>query len=137
MSDKWIDEKDAIIFEKGKDPGEGSLRIVGDLQKMITIEGKHSVSFHEVFEIVFGKGTSTFIEQYSKETKKGEDTFVEEQYRIAGLTKEGRPLIVVMTPRDNGHAKRIITSWQISKDSEEFKKLLKDCPHLAAKLPKE
>ena len=137
MSDKWIDEKDAVVFEQGKDPGEGSLRIVGDLEKMITVEGKHSVSFREVSEIVFGKGTSTFIEQYSRETKKGENTFVEEQYRIVGLTKEGRPLIVVLTPRDNGFAKRIITSWQISRDSAEFKKLLKDCPHLSDRLPKE
>lgn len=136
MNNEWIEIEGEIIFEAGNDPGEGQLRITGHLEKIIKIEDKHNVSFREAHQIVFGKGTSTFISEITKESEKDGVTYTERQFRIAGLTDEGRPILVVITPRDNGYAKRIITAWQLSKDSEEVQKLLSDCPSLKHKFEK-
>lgn len=133
MSDEWIDSEDVVVFEQGKDPGMGQLRLVGHLEKVYKIGDKHDVSLKEAYQIVFGKGTSTFISEIVKTSEKDGKTYSEKQFRLAGLTDEGRPLLVVITPRDNGTAKRIITAWQLSKDSNEIKKLLNDCPLLKDK----
>ncbi len=133
MNCKWIEDSQIIIFEQGKDLGEGVLRIVGNLDKMFTVESKHAVSFKEADDVIFGKGTSTFLEKYTREFKKEETTYIEEQFKIVGLTSAGRPVLIIITPRDNGFAKRVITGWQVSHDSSELKKLLEDCPGLATR----
>lgn len=119
-----------IVFEAGKDPGEGFLRVVGSLNKMDKVENDRDISFKEIHEVMFSKGRSTFLEEYIEVKKKGDTKLEERQFRIVGLTKSGRAILVVFTPRDGGMAKRIITAWQVSRDSEEYWKLLKDCPHL-------
>jgi uncharacterized DUF497 family protein len=134
MNNDWIEIEEVIIFEADKDPGEGQLRIVGHLEKVNKIADKHNVSFHEAHQVIFGKGTSTFISESTKTSEKNGTTYTEKLFKIAGLTNEGRPIIVVFTPRDEGHAKRVITAWQLSKDSHEVKKLLNDCPQLKEKL---
>ena len=44
-----------IIFEKGRDPGEGYLRIVGDFVKLekIANDPTRSISFREIYEVMF------------------------------------------------------------------------------------
>jgi hypothetical protein len=125
------DEKDAIIFEVGRDPGQGFLRVVGNLAKVVEVGDKRDISLKEMYEVVFGKGRSTLIEEYLEEKQYNGQKIIERQFRIAGLTNNNRPLLIVLTPRDEaGLAKRIITAWQLGSDSPELKKLYLDCPHL-------
>lgn len=123
-----------IVFVAGKDPGEGLLRIVGNFHKMGEVEAGREISFKELYEVMFSKGRSTFVEEYIEVKNKSGQEVGERQFRIVGLTNAGRPILVVFTPRDGGAAKRIITAWQVSETSDEYSKLLRDCPHLAEEL---
>lgn len=126
---KWI-EGDVVVFEQGKDPGMGQLRVVADLDKVQENENKRDISLRETAEVLFSKGRSTFIEEYNRKTK-DEKRPVERQFKIAGLTNEGRPLLVVINPRDDGGvAKRVVTAWELSRKSAEVKKLLSEYPQL-------
>ena len=130
-------DQDPIIFEMGKDPGEGQLRIVADLDKVKKNEAKRDITFRELYEVVFGKGTSLLLQEYIEKWVYNDKNFEEKQFRVIGLTNEGRPLIVVLAPRDEyGLAKRVVTAWSPSLDSKEVLKLLKELPHLASKIAK-
>lgn len=130
-------EQEPIIFEQGKDPGEGFLRIVADLDKVNENKIKREISFRDLYQIVFGKGTSWLLKEYVKKwVYEGKD-FEEKQYRIIGLTQDGKPLIVVLAPRGEfGLAKRVVTAWTPSIKSNEVKLLLKELPHLQDKIKK-
>lgn len=126
-----------VIFEQGNDPGTGQLRIVANLEKMDRVDDARNISFEEISEVAFSKGRSVLIEEYF-ETKLVEGQQMEErQFKIVGLTLGGRPLVVVLTPRDKfGQAKRVVTAWQVSRKSKEVRKLLKELPHIARELVK-
>lgn len=129
------DQMNPIIFEQGKDPGEGYLRIVGNLAKIEKVESDRSISFREIHEVMFSKGRSAFLEEYQERKEFNGEQILERQFRIIGLTRSGKPVVVVFTPRDKfGVAKRIITAWKPSRKSKEIEKLLKDCPHLKDEL---
>lgn len=126
-----------IIFEQGKDPGEGQLRIVADLDKVNKNIVERNVTFRELYEIVFGKGTSILLKEYTKKwTYEGKD-YEEKQFKIIGITNEGRPVVVVVAPRGkHGLAKRVVTAWSPSLDSKEVLRLLKELPQLETKIAK-
>lgn len=103
---------------------------------MSTIFNDRSISFREISEALFAKGRSTHIsEKKVKKVWNGQE-IEERQFKSIGLTKGGRPLIIVMTPRDAGVAKRIITAWEAGSSSKELKKLIKDIPNLALEIRK-
>lgn len=136
LDPEWIDSEDGTIFIQGHDPGIGQLRVVGNFSKILKNKNDptREITLKEAYEVVFGKGTSTFILKKTKRWYKNWVIYSEEQHRIAGITSKGRAILVVITPRDNGFEKRVITSWPLSKKSKELKKLLQDCPQLQGKI---
>lgn len=129
----WLkfDSEGAVTFNSDADPGEGQLRVVGHVLKMKLVFDKHGVTFREAHEVIFGKGRSTFLEEKLVPKEIEGASILERQFKIVGLTVSGKPIVVVITPRDEfGTAKRIVTAWQVSRKSKEVRKLLKDCPHL-------
>lgn len=129
----YINEQ--IIFEQGKDPGEGLLRVLGDFDKLQGLEKDRNITFREIYQIVFGKGRSTLLkEQFVLKENEGIEV-QERQFKIIGLTAAGRPLLVVTNPRGvGGLIKRIVTAWQVSRDSNEVKQLIGEYPELANEL---
>ena len=124
-----------LIFQQGEDPGVGQLRVVGNFGKMGLLWSGRKISFREVYEVMFGKGRSTVIEEFFESKEVDGKVIHERQFKIVGLTEAGRPLMVVFTPRDEfGMAKRVVTAWQVSRKSKEVKKLLRDMPHLSMTL---
>lgn len=127
---KWIQSEDEVLVDPKNDPGAGLLRVVMNLDKALLVEEGRQITVKEATEVIFGKGRSTHIEQYTQ--KSNNPSYPDaEQHRIAGLTNEGRPLLVIIEPRDaGGVAKRVVTAWQLRETSGEFKKLMKDVPNL-------
>lgn len=132
LDPKWIESDESVLFVQGSDPGIGTLRVTGNLNKVYKNfnDPNRKVTFQEAYDVVFGKGTSTFIEERIKTCDKDGFLYSERQFRIAGLTRKNRVILVVLTTRDNGLEKRVITAWPLKRKSKEFKKLLKDCPHV-------
>lgn len=131
-------DNEPIIFEQGKDPGEGFLRIVGNHEKMEKVAGERDITFREIHEVLFGKGRSIVVAETLVTKKNGDKEVQERQFKIVGLTNAGWPILVVMTPRDtHGLAKRVVTAWQASRKSDEVRKLLADFPDLVGQLAKE
>lgn len=127
MNKTPVNHEVVIIFEKGKDPGAGYFRTTGDLNKMTKNEKERNISFREASEIIFGKGRSFVLDKKTHNTNRGK----EERITVIGFTKDGRPLLVVFTPRDNAHEKRIISVRQISRKQKAFKILSTRFPILA------
>ncbi len=128
-------DDDSFVFEEGKDPGEGYLRIVGSVPKIQKVRSEREVTFREIHEVVFGKGRSKLIKEYTKQSTVDGIIRSERQFRILGLTKSGKPVVVVLTPRDEGGlAKRIITAWKVSKNSKIVKHFISQFPHLEREL---
>ncbi len=128
---------DFFIFEKGSDPGVGSLRVVGDTEKLKKIELDRSVTLKEIYEVLFGNGRSKFLKEFYH---KGEldGMAPKRRFKIVGLTEEGKPLIVIFAPlEDGGLKKKVVTAWRCSRTGDEVKKLLEALPELESELIKD
>jgi hypothetical protein len=130
--------KGPFIFEKGKDPGTGHLRIVADLCKLEIIESKRLISINEIYEVVFGMGRSLHLEEFFHESEVNGKIFRERRFKSVGLTNAGKPLIVIIaTGADSGLKKKIVTAWRTSRTGVEVTKLLEALPHLKEELIKD
>lgn len=127
-----------IIFEKGQDPGSGELRVVADMEKLEKIEAGRSITLREIYEVIFGKGRSVHLEEFFHESEVDGAIVRERRFKSVGLTNNGKPLVVIIAPGDEGGLKKkVVTAWRTSRAGPEVAKLLEDLPGLKDELIKD
>lgn len=123
------------IFEQGKDPGAGKLRLVADKEKLDKIESGREVTLLEIYQVLFGMGRSIQLEEFYHEGKVEDVPVRERRFKAIGLTNAGKPLIVIFAPlEEGGFKKKLVTAWRHSRKSIEVEKLLNALPQLRSEL---